>query len=116
MNSNTLAACCHLLSFTGYLGNGVGFVIGPLILWLIKKDSVPEVNYHGQEALNFNISIFIYSLALGVMCFLTLGLGVLIAIPGFIGLVILHFVCTILAAIKANNGETYRYPMTLRLI
>ena len=116
LSSNTMAMCCHLASFAGYFGNGIGCVVGPLIVWLIKKDEMPAVDEHGKEALNFNLSVLIYSLISVGLVILTFGLFLVIAIPFWIALAILHFVCTILAAIKANNGEFYRYPFTMRLI
>ena len=63
MNNNTWAMTAHLLGLIGYLGNGIGSVIAPLILWLVKKDSLPVVDRHGKEALNFNISVLIYGMA-----------------------------------------------------
>jgi uncharacterized Tic20 family protein len=101
----------HLASLTGYLGNGIGGVVGPLIVWLIKRDTMPLVNDQGKEALNFNISNFIY-----ILCSLLLvpvfGLGFLVMFV--IG--IFHLVFTIVAAVKAYEGIAYRYPLTIRFI
>ena len=107
---------CHLGGLTGYVANGLGSIIVPLIVWIIKKDEIPEVDRHGKEALNFNISIAIYGLALGVVTFVTFGIAALLTIPLMLGLVVFHLVFTVLAAIKANNGEEYRYPLCLRLV
>lgn len=120
MQANTWAMLCHLGGLVGYFGNGIGSVIAPLIVWVIKKDEMPEVDYHGKEALNFNISIFIYFLVLGGVFFVfsvvTAGLGGLLLMPLFPLLAVFHAVCTVIAAIKANNGQSYRYPFCLRLI
>jgi uncharacterized protein len=111
---------CHLVSLTGYLGNGIGGIAGPLIVWLVKKDTMPEVDAHGKEAINFNLSLLVYGVCLGVclvvFSILTLGLGFFLAIPLVAAMTIFHLVCTVTAAIKANNGEFYRYPLTIRFL
>lgn len=113
---DTWAMIVHLSSFVGYLGNAVGCIVGPLAVWLFKKDELPLVDHHGKEALNFNISIALYTIGFTVFAFVTFGLGLVIAIPGLLVLWIFHAVCTILAAIKANNHEPFRYPLTIRLL
>ena len=87
-----------------------GNLLGPLVIWQIKKNEMPFVDDQGKEALNFQITM---SIALVVSCVLMLVLiGFLLAL--IVGLV--DLVYTILAAIAANNGQTYRYPFNLRLI
>ena len=105
------AMAAHLAALTGYLGNGIGWIVGPLVVWLIKRDTMPLVDDQGKEALNFNISIFIYILCC-VPLILLFGLGILLMI--LIG--IFQLIFTIVAAVKAYEGEAYRYPLTLRLI
>lgn len=107
---------CHLGGLTGYVANGLGSIIVPLVVWIIKKDEIPEVDRHGKEALNFNISITIYGLVLGVLTFVTFGIAVFLTIPLMLALVVFHLVCVVLAAMKANNGEEYRYSLCLRLV
>jgi uncharacterized Tic20 family protein len=120
MQPNTWAMLCHLGGLTGYAANGLGSVVVPLVLWIVKKDEMPEVNYHGKEAVNFNLSILIYGIGLGIATFilsvLTLGIAMFLLIPLFPALVIFHVVCTIIAAIKASNHEAYRYPLCIRFI
>ena len=116
MQPNTWAMICHLSGLTGYLANGFGSIIAPLILWLIKKDEVPAVDQHGKEALNFNISIAIYLAVLSLVTIVTFGIGLLLTGPLMVGVAIFHFVCVVVAAIKANNGEFFRYPLCLRLV
>jgi uncharacterized Tic20 family protein len=116
MTPNTWAMLCHLSGLIGYLGNGLGSVVGPLAIWIVKKDEMPEVDRHGKEALNFNISVAIYGLILGTVTFATLGIGMLLTIPLLFALAIFHFVCVITAAVKANNGEDYQYPMCMRIV
>ena len=104
------AMFCHLGALVGLLGNGVGFLIVPLIVWLIKKDDHPFINEQGKESVNFQITMF---LALFVGALLML---VLIGIPILIAAMIMMIVLPIVAAIKASNGESYRYPLTIRFI
>lgn len=102
---------CHLAALAGYLGIPFGNVLGPLIIWLIKKDDFKFVNDQGTESLNFQISITIYSLAAGLLVCLG-GIGIILLIPlGIFGLVMV-----IIASIAANKGEAYRYPLCIRLI
>ncbi|WP_279236585.1 DUF4870 domain-containing protein [Dyella sp. RRB7] len=95
---------------------GWGCFLGPLIIWLVKKDAMPFVDDQGKEALNFNITVAIVFFALFVLTLITLGLGVVIAIPIGVVVGIAWLVFTIIAAIRANEGVRYRYPYTLRLI
>lgn len=103
------ATLCHLSAFTMYF-TGVGFIIGPLIIWLIKKDAHPFIDDQGKESLNFEISILIYYAISGVAIFCVIG------VPMLLILHVLHLVFIIIAAVKANGGEYYRYPLTIRLI
>jgi uncharacterized protein len=101
---------------TGVLGGGWGCFIGPLIIWLVKKDTMPFVNDQAREALNFNITVAIASLALLLLSIMTLGIGLIIAIPLWVIIGVAWLVFTIIAAIRANEGQRYRYPFALRLI
>ena len=101
---------------TGAFGGGWGCFIGPLVIWLVKKDTMPFVNDQGKEALNFNITVAIAAVILVLISVMTLGIGLIIAIPLWIIIGIGWLVFTIIAAIKANEGVLYRYPFTLRLI
>ncbi len=86
-------------------------VIAPLIMWLIKRDESPFLDDHGKEAVNFQLSLVLYSVILGVLGFVTC--------VGFIFLPVvwvLGIVGAILAATAANRGEYYRYPATIRFI
>ncbi len=97
----------HISSFVMFLG--IPAVVGPLVVWLLKRDD-PYVDYHGKEALNFNISFMIYGL---VAAFLVVVLIGLLALPIVF---VTWFVLAIEASLKAANGEHYRYPFTLRFI
>ena len=115
------AMFAHLSSLLGAIltapfGHGWGCFIGPLIIWLVKKDTMPFVNDQGKEALNFNITVAIAFLALLLLSIMTFGIGLFLAIPLSVIIGIAWLVFTIIAAIKANEGVRYRYPFTLRLI
>jgi uncharacterized protein len=100
---------------SGWAGS-IGCFIGPLIIWLLKKDTMPFVNDQGKEALNFNITVGIAFLALLILSIVTLGIGLVLTVPLWIIIGIAWLVLTIIAAIKANEGTAYRYPVSLRLI
>jgi uncharacterized protein len=100
---------------TSALG-GWGTFIGPLVIWLVKKDTSTFVDDQGKEALNFNITVAIALLALVILTIVTLGIGIFIAVPLGIVIGIGWLVLTIIASIKANEGVAYRYPIALRLI
>ena|SRR5690348_2181640 len=100
---------------TGWIG-GWGWFLGPLIIWLMKKDSMPFVNDQAKEALNFNITVAIIFVILTILGIVTLGVGFLIALPLMIIIGIAALVFIILAAIKSNEGIAYRYPFALRFI
>lgn len=99
---------------------GWGCFLGPLVIWLLKKDTLPFVDDQGKEALNFNITAAIIGLALLVLSvpltIVTLGLWLILAVPVAIALGIGWLVLTVIAAVKANEGVAYRYPISLRLI
>jgi uncharacterized Tic20 family protein len=100
---------CHLSALAGFI-IPFGNIIGPLILWQMKKAESAFIDDQGKEALNFQITIGIAAL----ICFALL----LVIIGAFllpvVGLVALIF--TIIGAIKANEGVTYRYPFAIRLV
>lgn len=110
-----LSALLGGLLSTGWAGS-IGCFIGPLVIWLLKKDTMPFVDDQAKEALNFNITVAIVFLVLLVATIFTLGIGIIITGPLFVIVGLSWLVFTIIAAIKANEGVAYRYPLTLRLI
>ncbi len=109
-SEKTMGMLCHLLALCGLIGIPFGNILGPLILWLIKKDESEFINTCGKDSINFQITIMI---------------GVLICVPlvfvliGFIGiaaLAIFDLVCLIKGAIAANKGEIYQYPYKIKFI
>lgn len=102
------AMLCHL----GTLVTVVAFanIIVPLVIWMLKKDKSALVNDQGKEALNFQITMMIgYALCIPLIF-------MLIGIPLAIALALYHLIYSIIAAIKAYDGQAYRYPIAVRLI
>jgi uncharacterized protein len=99
----------HLSALAGFIVP-FGNVIGPLLVWQIKKNEMPSIEAHGKEALNFQISMAIYCIIATVLMLIAIGIVLLFA------LAIFGLVCTIMAGLKANNGELWRYPLTIRLL
>ena len=99
----------------GWAGS-LGCFVGPLVIWMMKKDTMPFVDDQAKEALNFNISVAIVFFVLFVLTLVTLGIGALLTVPVMILVGIGWLVLTIIAGMKANQGERYRYPLTLRLV
>lgn len=108
-DAKTWGMLCHVASFAGYVVP-FGNVVGPLIAWQIKKDTSEFVNHHGKESLNFQITITIAMLVSIVLVLLLVGIFLLFIIPIF------QVAFVIIAAIKAAQGEWYRYPLTIRFI
>ncbi len=103
------AMFCHLSGLVGFIFP-FGNIIAPLVIWLVKKEEYPLVNDQGKEALNFQISMTIYIIASVILIILIIGIPLLI-ILGIFSLIVV-----IIAAIKANEGEKYRYPLTIRFL
>ena len=112
----TWALFGHLSSFTAFVTGGLGGMLGPLVVWLIKRDTMPFAGDQAKEALNFNITVFIIGCVLVLFSIVTFGIGLVIAVPLWIIIGIAWLVLTIIAAMKANEGVAYRYPFTLRLV
>jgi uncharacterized protein len=100
----------HLSALAGLVAPLVGIVIGPLALWLAKREESEFVAGHAKEALNFNISVLLGALACLVLTLVFI--GVLLGAALFVAWLVL----VLIAAIKASEGHTYRYPFTLRLV
>lgn len=109
-NEKTMAALTHVTAFSGYLTGGIGFIVGPLILWIIKKEESRFIDYHGRSCLNFHISLLIYGIISGFLMLVLVGFLLALAV------VVAQIVFTIIAAIKASNGEYYRYPLSITFL
>ena len=104
------AMFCHLAGLFVFVLPAVGNIVGPLVLWQLKKDEYPFVDQQGKEALNFQISMTIYGLISAALIVICIG-PFLLAAVGIVDLVFL-----LIAAVKANNGQSYRYPLTIRFV
>ena len=106
----TWNSLCHASALLGVFLHFPGHLLGPLIVWLVKRGDSPEIDAHGKEALNFQISMLLYTLISGMFCLVLIGF-VFLAI-----LWVLNAVFVIIASIHASEGKFYRYPMTIRFI
>lgn len=104
------AMFAHLSALLGLITAGWACFLGPLVIWLVKKDTMPFVADQAKEALNFNITVMIAGAICWILVFVLIGFVLLWA------LAIVWIVFIIMAAIKANEGVAYRYPFALRLI
>jgi uncharacterized Tic20 family protein len=109
-DEKSMAMLCHLLGIlTGFLG--------PLILWIVKKDSSPFIDHHGREALNFQFTVllamFLLVSTMIVLMFILVGF---LLFPVIILVSIEALVLEIIACVAASNGEWHRYPFCLRLV
>ena len=109
LEERQMAMFTHLAALVG-LVFPLGNIIGPLVLWLINKDTMPFVNDQGKEALNFNITISIAWLVSLILLLIFIGYVLMVAV------IVLWIVFLIIAAIKASEGEAYRYPLTIRFL
>lgn len=141
-DARTWATLSHLSALLVLLGVPLGNVLGPMVVWLIKRNEFPFVDDQGKEALNFQLSMTLYWVLAGILIFFSVGsiaffgpnvhrmwdfwnpMAMPFAMPfamlfGFLlifGLLILDVILAIVAAVKASNGEAYRYPLTIRSI
>lgn len=107
---NTLLAITHLTQLLGY-AIGFGSLIVPLILWLSSRDRVEGMNEHGKSIINFQLSLILY-IIVSIPAILLLGLGILM----LIATAVLGFILPIVNAVKAANGESPSYFMTIKFI
>ncbi|MHC1480292.1 DUF4870 domain-containing protein [Frateuria aurantia] len=114
------AAVAHASALLGAVLSGVWFgwgcFLGPLVIWLLKRDSLPFAGAQAREALNFNITVALISLVLTLFTLVTFGIGAFLAVPLGIVLGVAWLVYTLIATLKAQAGVAYRYPFCLRLI
>jgi uncharacterized protein len=101
---------CHATALAGFFVPWAGHILGPLIVWLVKRNDSPEIDEHGKESLNFQISMLIYNVIAGVLCLVLIGFVILAILH------ILNLVLVIIASIQASEGKFYRYPLAIRLI
>jgi len=103
-DEKNLALIMHVLSLVGFS------LIGPLIIWLIKKDESAFINIQGRELLNFQLSILIYAAICIPLCFILIGIPMLFVVG------IASLILTIIGLIRATEGKIYRFPLTIRML
>ncbi len=103
------AMFCHIGVFVGFI-IPFGNLIAPLVLWLMKKDEMPFVDYHGKEVINFQLTTLIAVLVSWLLIFVVIGF-LLLAVVGVFVLIV-----TIMAIVKTSQGVYYRYPLCIRFI
>jgi hypothetical protein len=111
-----------IIQLSGFAGCVIPFgnIIAPLILWIAKKNESPFIDAHGKSAVNFQISIVLYSFLLAILIvpitIFTLGLGLIFLILAALPVLVLTIILIISASIKASNGEYYDYPFTIQFL
>ena len=109
-NVRTWCVLAHATALAGFLVPVAGHIVGPLIIWLAKRVDSSEIDAHGKESLNFQLSMLIYNVIAGILCLLIIGFAILFVLH------ILNVVLVIVASIQASEGKLYRYPISIRLI
>ncbi|HVN46405.1 MAG TPA: DUF4870 domain-containing protein [Steroidobacteraceae bacterium] len=109
-HERTWGMLAHLSALVGLVVPLVGLVLGPLLVWLARRDESEFVAAHAKEALNFNVTVLLG--ALGCMLLMRVFVGFLFGTALFVGWLVLMLI----AAIKASEGHPYRYPFALRLV
>jgi uncharacterized protein len=107
---------CHLSTLSGMF-LPLGFVLGPLIIWQIKKNEVPSIEAHGKAALNFQLTLLILAIGIAIvgfiLSFFCVGFLFFFLLP-LVGLAGIIF--PIIAGLKANEGKEYSYPYSFSLV
>jgi uncharacterized Tic20 family protein len=106
----TWGMLCHLTALCGLIGVPFGHLLGPLVVWLLKRNDFPFVEEQGKESLNFQISMTLYALVALLLILAAVG------IPLLIGIAVLDTVFVVIASVKTSRGEHYRYPLAIRFI
>jgi uncharacterized protein len=109
-NVRTWTVLCHASALLGFFVPAAGHILGPLIIWLAKRGDSPEIDAHGKESLNFQISMLIYGVISGILCLIVIGFFLLALLH------ILNVVFVIVASMQASEGKLYRYPLAIRFI
>jgi len=106
-NDRLWSVLCHLSYFFGFAL--ISFIF-PLVVYLVMRTDSAYVTHHARAALNFHLSLLLYFLVCGLLCFLLIGFPLLIAVA------VVGLVCSIVAAVKASQGVWYDYPLTINFV
>jgi len=107
---NTWALAAHLSGLLVYTGIPFGNVLAPVAIWLMNRDTMPFVDDQAKESLNFQLTIMLYIFACVPLAFVLIGFVLLPVV------IVFHVVASITAALKAQQGIAYRYPLNIRFI
>jgi uncharacterized Tic20 family protein len=114
------AAGAHIAALLAALATswiaGVAGAVAALLVWLLARNTSAFAAEHAKEAVNFNLSMFIYAVLAVILVIFTLGIGLIVALPMWVVLALVWVACTLIAAYKAYDGQRYRYPLTIRLL
>ena len=103
------AVAINLITFIGYI-IPFGNIIGPLVIWLMKKEGSDFIDEHGKAVINFQISIYIWFILAGLLCMIFIGFFFVFA------LILIEIIYTIINAIKAKDGKSPKYPFSIKFI
>ena len=106
-NDRLWSVLCHLSYFFGFAL--ISFLF-PMTVYLVMRTDSAYVTHHAREALNFHLSLLLYFICCVPLCFLVVGIPLIIAIA------VTGIVCSIVAAVKASGGNYYQYPITIRFV
>ncbi len=109
VEENTFCMLMHLAALGNYVFPFGGMIL-QIVMWATNKDASPVIDAHGKIVINWMISLFIYTFVSILLCF------VIIGIPMLIALLICDLVFAIMGAVKANNGVVWKYPMSIRFL
>lgn len=116
-DERNLAIIAHASGIAGFIGGGLIGFVGPLVVYLMKKDNSHYVETQAKEALNFQITLLLFSVAMTALAIMSCGILIPIAVPlGIAVPVIGQIVFGILATLAVRDGKFYRYPFNFRLI
>ncbi|MFY8274525.1 DUF4870 domain-containing protein [Pseudoalteromonas sp. SSDWG2] len=108
-DENTMAMLCHLSALAGFIVP-LGAVLGPLIVWLVKKDEMPIVDRHGRDSLNFQLTMLIAYVVSFILVFVVIGV-ILLPIVALFSLIMV-----VIASIKAYEGKEFSYPLSIKFL
>jgi uncharacterized Tic20 family protein len=107
--ARTWGMFCHLGAFAGYI-IPFGNIFAPLVIWLVKRDESPLVAEQGKESINFQLTMTLYAIIAGILVIVLIGFLLLFA------LMVFDVIMVIVATVRVNAGEKYRYPLNIRFI
>jgi uncharacterized Tic20 family protein len=113
------ALAAHATAMAGAMMGGVAAFVGPLVIWLVRRDD-PFAAEHARQALNFNLSVLLYvvvgSVVAVIVTVLTLGLALIALLPALAVAFVAYFAVSVVGALAASRGRQFRYPLALPLV